>query len=167
MTTICGGFTLRTGGLHCADFSYFVAEHQRVRLVELDENLVFVLNQRLQVVGQLLLHQRESQPCPGAPGVCSHRGQVADTQRHVLRFRAVLLDALQQIPKFLLRAKQPLLRSQAMTQDMFQDDEEMLQWQVIRVQLTAVAQRLLEQLLHHELADVDEIRALDGGGVAR
>lgn len=137
--------------------SYFVAQHQRVWLVKFDKNFTFVLNQCLQVICELLLHQRQSQPRSRSSGVCSNSWQVSYTQRHILCFRAIFFNALKQIPELLLRPEQAFLWFQAMAKNMLKHYKEMLQREMIRVELTSIAQRLLEQFLHNKLADVHKI----------
>jgi len=87
-------------------------------------------------------------------------GQIPDTGRDVLRLRAVVFDALQQVPQFLARPQEALLGAQSMSQDVLYDDEEMLQRQMIRVQHTTVSKGLLQQLLDHQLANIHQIAAL-------
>lgn len=48
-----------------------------------------------------------------------------------------------------------------MPQDVLEDNKEVLQRHGVRVELSAALERGLDELLHHQLADVDKVTALD------
>lgn len=97
----------------------------------LGQRFFLVLDQALEIVGELLLHKGDAKPCPGAAHVRPDSGQVADACRDVLRLEAVLFDALQNVPQLLLRPEQALLRLQSVPQHVLQNDEEVLQRKVV------------------------------------
>ena len=53
-----------------------------------------------------------------------------------------------------------------MPQHVLQHNEEVLQRHRVRVQLSAALQGGLDEFLHHQLADVHQVRALDAHGVS-
>ena len=53
-----------------------------------------------------------------------------------------------------------------MPQHVLQHNEEVLQRNRVRVQLSAALQGGLDEFLHHQLADVHQVRALDAHGVS-
>lgn len=132
--------------------TYFFAHHERVRLVVLGQRFVFSLDERLQVVGEFLLHECDAQPCSGSSHVRSHRWQISDAGRDVLCLETVLFDTLQNVPQLFLRSEQTLLRLQTVTQHMLQHDEKVLQWNVIRIEHATETQRLFQQFFHHQFA---------------
>lgn len=120
-----------------------------------------MLHQCLKIIGQFLLHECNAQPGTCTAHVCAHRGQISNAGGDIMRLVAILFDTLQNVPQFFLWTEQTLFGPQAMSQNVLQHDEEMLQWQVVAVQLTTETHRLLQQLFDHQFADVHQVTALN------
>ena len=55
---------------------------------------------------------------------------------------------------------------ETVSEDMFQDNEEMVERDVIGVELPTELQAGLDHLLDHQLQDVDQVTLLDPNGIA-